>query len=98
MRGLPRAYRNIEAGNGTSISVQVIGEAGGEWSLVRERHKWNLFSGHDPQASCYVQIEQNLAWRLFTKGVTRKEARQHVQITGNMAFGEQVLVMVSIMA
>lgn len=41
MRGLPHAYRNMEATDGTSISILITGEAGGEWSLVREG-KWNL--------------------------------------------------------
>lgn len=98
MRGLPHTYRNLEAKNGTSVSVQITGEAGGEWSLVREGFHWHLFVGRDPQATCCVQIDQNLAWRLFTKGVTREDAKRQVQIDGNAALGEQVLEMVSIMA
>jgi hypothetical protein len=45
-----------------------------------------------------VQIDQDLAWRLFTKGINREDARRQVQIDGNVALGEQVLEMVSIMA
>jgi uncharacterized protein (TIGR03083 family) len=98
MRGLPHNYRNLEAKNGTSISVQVTGEAGGEWSLVREGFLWHLFVGRDPRATCCVQIDQNLAWRLFTKGINREDARRQVQIDGNVELGEKVLEMVSIMA
>jgi hypothetical protein len=39
-----------------------------------------------------------LAWRLFTKGVGREEARSQVQIEGNQRVGEKVLELVSIMA
>ena len=98
MRGLPRTFRSVEAGNGTSVSVQITGEAGGEWSLVREDLHWHLFAGRDPQAACYVHIDQDLAWRLFTKDASREDALQLVQIDGNTALGEQVLEMVSIMA
>ena len=98
MRGLPRTFRNVKAKNGTSVSVQITGESGGEWSLVREGFHWQLFAGRDPQATCCVQIDQNLAWRLFTKGVVREDAKRQVQIEGNAALGEQVLEMVSIMA
>ena len=98
MRGLPRTFRNVKARNGTSVSVRITGESGGEWSLVREGVHWHLFAGRAAQAACRVQIDQNLAWRLFTRGISREEARQQVQIDGNATLGEQVLELVSIMA
>jgi len=98
MRGLPRTFRNFKTKDGTRVSVEITGEAGGEWSLVSEGFHWHLFAGCDPQATCRVQIDQDLAWRLFTKGVAREDTRRQVQIDGNAALGEQVLEMVSIMA
>ena len=98
MRGLPYTYHKFLASNGTSISVQVAGKAGGEWSLVRERSQWKLFEGRDALAGSRVCIDQDLAWRLFTRGVTWEEARPQVQIEGDVALGEHVLRMVSIMA
>jgi hypothetical protein len=98
MRGLPYTYRNLEAPDGTSISVKITGEAGGVWTLAREGNKWHLLVGRDPEAASYVQIDQDLAWRLFTKNVTHKEAQRHVHIDGNKALGDQALDMVSIMA
>jgi uncharacterized protein (TIGR03083 family) len=95
---LPRAFREEQAVEGSSVAVKITGEAGGEWSLVREGSKWQLFKGLDPQASARVQIDQALAWRLFTKGVTKEEARAGVRIAGNRALGERVLDTVSIMA
>jgi len=98
MLGLPRTFRNTEAASGTSISVQITGEAGGEWSLVRQDSGWVLFEGHNPQAICRVQIDQDLAWRLFTKGLSRDIVRRQVHIDGDKTLGETVLEMVSIMA
>ena len=98
MRGLPHTYRNLKAEDGISISVQIVGEAGGEWSLVREDLHWQLYAGRDPHAACRVRIDQDLAWRLFTRGITRETARRQVEIEGNAALGDQVLKMVSIMA
>jgi uncharacterized protein (TIGR03083 family) len=98
MRGLPRAYRSRKAENGARISVQIAGEAGGEWSLVREGLEWQLYAGCDPHPSCRVQIDQNLAWRLFSKGISPEAARRQVEIEGDAALGGQVLQMVSIMA
>ncbi len=98
IRGLPRTFRNLEASNGTSVSVQITGESGGEWSLIKEDTGWQLFVGHAPQAICRVQFDQDLAWRLFSKGISKKEAKRQVNMDGNSALGEQVLEMVSIMA
>jgi hypothetical protein len=98
IRALPRTYRNIDAQNGTSVTVQVSGEAGGEWSLIRENLHWRLFTGSDPRAACTVVIDQDLAWRLFTKGVRSEDARRKVEILGDRTLGEQALEMVSIMA
>jgi uncharacterized protein (TIGR03083 family) len=98
MRGLPRTFCNTQAAPGTSLSVQITGEAGGEWSLVREGSDWELFEGRAPQAICRVQLDQDIAWRLFTKGLGRDIARQQAHIDGDTALGEMVLEMVSIMA
>lgn len=98
LRGLPRTFRGVAAPGGASISIQIGGEAGGEWSLVREGAAWALFSGASPQPACHVQIDQDLAWRLFTRGVSLEHARQQAQIEGDAALGEKVLEMVSIMA
>ncbi len=98
MRGLPHTFRNIETPPGTSVSVNICGEAGGEWSLVRKGPGWELFEGRDPQAVSRVHMSQDIAWRLFTKGICPDLARRQVHIDGNIALGETVLEMVSIMA
>jgi hypothetical protein len=66
--------------------------------LVREAAHWQLFSGRTPQAACRVRIEQDLAWRLFTKGANPEDAHDQVQIEGEVALGRPILEMVSIMA
>lgn len=98
MRALPHTYRHLEARDGTSISVEITGAAGGVWTLARESQGWRLFVGRDPQAACLVQIDQDVAWRLFTKGIHRQDAQRQVRIVGDETLGSQVLNMVSLMA
>jgi len=38
-----------------------------------------------------LSIPQDIAWRVFTKGMAREEAREHVRITGDPALGHHVL-------
>jgi hypothetical protein len=45
-----------------------------------------------------VTVDQDWAWRLFTKGVDPALARPHLQIDGDETLGAQILTMVSIMA
>jgi uncharacterized protein (TIGR03083 family) len=98
LRALPYTYRNTEAVEGTSIAVHIEGEAGGDWCLIRRGGRWQLYSGAVPNASTRVEMDQDVAWRLFTKGITPEVVRPRVQIKGNKKFGERILQMVSIMA
>jgi hypothetical protein len=45
-----------------------------------------------------VTIDQDIAWRLFTKGITLQAARSHILIAGNQSIGGKITEMVSIMA
>ncbi len=98
MRGLPHTFRNLPAKQGVSVAVQITGEAGGDWCLVNGGESWQLFAGSVPRVNCRVQLNQDLAWRLFTRGITPQDARQQVHLDGDVRLGEKVLEMVSIMA
>jgi hypothetical protein len=41
-------------------------------------------------------IPQEIAWRIFTKGISRGEAEAQIYVTGNAEIGLHVLQMVSI--
>lgn len=98
MRALPHTYRNVSAPEGASVWVCLTGEAGDDWTLVREREGWRLYSGHHASPTARVQMEQDVAWRLFTKGLTPAQARPDIAIKGDETLGAQVLEMVSLMA
>ncbi len=98
MRALPSTYRHIEAADGESMTVIVEGEAGGEWSLLRQKGEWQLYWGTDINATTQVSLNQDTAWQLFTKGLGADETQNHMQIEGNTVLGSGILQMVSIMA
>jgi len=43
-----------------------------------------------------VRIPQELAWRVFTKGIDRDSARAQIEIEGNRDLGEKVLQLTAI--
>ena len=98
MRALPYNYRQVEAEDGAAISIHITGEAGGDWSIVREQGGWQLFASLQPGAVSLIRMDQDLAWRLFTKGIPLEEARSKVQVTGDQFKGLKIIEMVSIMA
>jgi uncharacterized protein (TIGR03083 family) len=98
MRALPYTYRGVEAADGAAVRFHIAGEAGGDWSLLRRNGRWLLFSGAAPGAVCSVRVDQDIAWRLFTRGIGHEAAWAAVQVDGDAALGMSILHMVSIMA
>jgi len=43
-------------------------------------------------------MDQEIAWRLFTKGLSKDEALPHIGLEGNSVLADKVLDMVSIIA
>lgn len=97
LRGLPHAYRNAAAEDGTSITFEITGEAGGTWTLRRETERWQLIEGGDAAAACRIITDQDTAWRMLTKGLTREQAANRTTITGERQLGEPFLEMLAIM-
>jgi hypothetical protein len=98
MLALPFSFRSVKREIGTSITIQITGEAGKSWTLIRDQFDWQLFIGEDPQAITYVQMDQNLAWRLFTKAVGEENVKETIKISGDIELGENIFQVVSIMA
>jgi uncharacterized protein (TIGR03083 family) len=95
MRGLPYAYRTIEAAPGTAVRVEVSGECGGAWQIRRETAAWTLTTPTDPWDARIV-IPQEIAWRVFTKGLRGTEAQGSVVIEGDRPLGLRVLDLTAI--
>ncbi len=98
MRALPFTYRNVSAVAGTSIRITVSGECGGSWNLYRGDAAWALAEREDDQPATEITIPQEIAWRIFTKGIDRGSAESQVKVAGDAALALHVLSMVSIVS
>jgi uncharacterized protein (TIGR03083 family) len=83
LRGLPHAYRNVEAATGTTVVVAVYGPAGGMWTLVRDAGRWVIRSGCPGKSDAAVRISDQNAWRLLFNALPHAEAAAAVEIEGN---------------
>ncbi len=98
LRALPFTYRTISTKPGTCAQIIVSGECGGSWHLYRAAESWQLLREPFGEKASETTIPQEIAWRVFTKGIDRESALSQVKVTGNVALGLHVLEMVSIVA
>ena len=95
---LPVAFRDTAAPHGTFVHVHFEGEAGGDWALERVDGGWKLYQGIPDAPDALVDVDQSTAWRLFTKGITPKQAERMILFIGNRKLGLHVLRTVAIIA
>jgi uncharacterized protein (TIGR03083 family) len=97
VRGLPHAFREVNALPGTTLQLEIAGDCGGIWILARSGSAW-AFAQSPAQPSVSVVIPQEIAWRVFTKGIDRAEALECSQIEGDRTLGESVFKLTAIVA
>jgi uncharacterized protein (TIGR03083 family) len=98
VRGVPHAFRDVEAPGDTHVRIEITGDAGGAWSLVRTHGAWALYTGVDTPPDATTTLDQETAWRLCTKGLTPDGARKGATLSGDVALASQVLQTVSVLA
>jgi len=98
LRALPHRYRDVAAEPGTELHLAVEGAAGGDWTLRREAEAWRLYAGASRAPAAGVRMDQDTAWRLFSKGLSPAEAREQVTVEGDQALGSVVLGALAVMA
>lgn len=97
IKALPHTYRNNPAKEGTTVSVIVNSDIGGRWSIIKTKTEWE-FAESIAEADSIVSMNPDIAWKLFSKGITREEALSQVRISGNEELALTTLKMVSVMA
>jgi len=96
LRALPYSYRNVPARPGSLAQFTVSGECGSSWYLYRDGAEWILIASPAGEKISETIIPQEIAWRIFTKGISVEEAGMHVQFTGDRAIGLHILKTISI--
>ncbi|PYY24279.1 MAG: hypothetical protein DMG62_04540 [Acidobacteria bacterium] len=97
MRGMPHAFRSVRARERTIVEIEISGEAGGSWFVERANAGWHL-TENAPSADATLKMDQELAWRVFTKAVDAQAAALEVEIRGDRALAIQALSLVAVLA
>ncbi len=98
VRALPHSFRDTIAPDGTVVTLEISGEAGGVWHLMRAGFRWDLGIGSDVESATVVVIPQDTAWRMFTKGIDPERARKAAVVRGDADLAESIFSTVSVIA
>ncbi|WP_454802627.1 maleylpyruvate isomerase N-terminal domain-containing protein [Mucilaginibacter phyllosphaerae] len=99
LHALPYTYHHTDAHIGTILKITISSEIGGEWYLLKLADKWILVD-LPPLGNVTTQviIAPDIAWKLFTKGVSPLAAINVSTIHGDIAIGKIVFNTIAVMA
>ena len=98
MQALPHTYRNVNAEEGTFLTVEITSDMGGPWFLEKSGKNWSLQKNHSGNIQAEIIIDPDTAWKLFTKGLSGADAERKIKFKGNLELGKPILSMLSVMA
>lgn len=97
-RGLPHLLRDLERPLGATLALEIRGECGGVWLLSRTEDGWKFVRSPAVEPTARVSIPEQIAWRVFTRGISHDAALAQSQISGDLELGEKVLDLTAIVA
>jgi uncharacterized protein (TIGR03083 family) len=98
MRALPFAYRQVQAQTGSLLQFNISGECGGAWYLLRDPDGWGLIAEPQGKKVSEVTVPQEIAWRVFTRGIDRHAAAAQSRVEGDRDLGMHILDVLAIVA
>ena len=91
MRALPHAFRDVPAGPGESVFIDISGPAGGQWTLGRAAGRWTISAGEPPSATVRVHLSDDAAWKLLFNALSQAEAAAAVRVEGRVELAAPLL-------
>lgn len=98
MMALPYAYRQLQATEGSVISVTITDPGQHEWRIISKDNGWKFTSVNDAIADTRIEMSGDTAWKLFTKALPEVAAKEKINISGDLKLGQPIFKMVSVMA
>ncbi len=98
MYPLPHTYKNVPAATATVVQIKILTSIGGEWNIEKAGDHWILTKATNAVPASTVSIMPEVAWKLFSKGISPATVLDMVEISGDKELGKTALQMVSVMA
>lgn len=91
MRGLPHAFREVAAEHGATVTIDIGGASGGQWTLTRDGERWTLWCGAPSSPTTCIRLSDDTAWKLLFNALRDDEAMCAVVIEGRADLGRALL-------
>lgn len=91
VRGLPHAFRDVPAGTGDALVVDIDGPSGGRWTLGRDETRWTLWRGAAAASAARVRLTDDVAWQLLFNALSARDAAAAVRLEGRTDLGQAFL-------
>lgn len=98
MYALPHTFNNVIADLGTTVSVIISSDIGGQWNIIKSENGWELSKEMVNTADASVTIDPDTAWKLFSKSWRPAFVYDKVLVKGDVELARKTLEMVSFMA
>jgi uncharacterized protein (TIGR03083 family) len=98
MCGLPYTYRHTKAEHNSTVQLSLETDIGGVWYLVYADDSWRLSDEPSSHIVSSIRMKPDIAWKLFTKGITPEFAEKTVVLEGNPEIAKVALRLVAVMA
>lgn len=98
MYALPHTFNNVIADLGTTVTVVINSDIGGQWNVVKSENGWELSKEIINTADATVIIDPDTAWKLFSKSWRPAFVLDKIAVKGDVQLARKTLEMVSVMA
>lgn len=97
MQAFPYTFRNVDAVEGTVVTLEVSSQIGGIWSIIKTDKKWELINLPQANPTSKVEMSPETAWKLISKSWKPDQVMDLVTISGDLNLGRKVLEITSFM-
>lgn len=91
VRGLPHAFRHVQAEPDDTLQIDITGDSGGRWTLERQQHSWVLWVGHASEATARVRLDDQTAWKLLFNALPARDAADRIDLEGRLELAGALL-------
>lgn len=98
MLALPNALRTVEAPQGANVHLTIRGDAGCTWIVRKTADGWEFGSDRGVEPFASLAIDQDDAWRLYTKGIRPADVRPRISQQGDQHAIAAMMGMVTVLA
>jgi uncharacterized protein (TIGR03083 family) len=98
MMAFPHTFKKVDAKKESTVSIEILSESGGIWSIQKEDTGWTLLPDGLEKSDSKVIIPAEIAWKLFSKSWNPENIISQVKFEGDLNLGKHALNIVGFMA